>query len=242
MYVTGYAWTKSRFLGLSLGVHFIGKGQCHPTPLHILTPLPSHTNTPSFTHTPPPFTCAHTHYTHILTLYPHTHTPPFTHTHNTHCSSPPFTGLWGGIHSNPAQCLCKVSTLSILDCCVAAIDSSPSHRSILTYPWMEMGGKCHLECAQTGYAADLEFHCKVHALPPEISIHTLELPQPYLITHNYRSQCRYDLKPHPLNQSSKFSHFISAWYTTEGIPINHTQIAHLLNTAILWWQETPSHC
>jgi len=25
---------------------------------------------------------------------------------------------------------------------------------------MEMGGKCHLECAQTGYAADLEFHCK----------------------------------------------------------------------------------
>jgi len=126
MYVTGYAWTKSRFLGLSLGVHFIGKGQCHPTPLHILTPLPS-----------------------------------LTHAHNTHCSSPPFTGLWGGIHSNPAQCLCKVSTLSILDCCVAAIDTSPSHRSILTYPWMEMGGKCHLECAQTGYAADLEFHCKV---------------------------------------------------------------------------------
>lgn len=158
----------------------------HPS-LRILTPLPSLTHTP-------PFTYAHTHYTHILTLYTHTHTPPFTHantlytythtppfthTHNTHCSSPPFTGLWGGIHSNPAQCLCKVSTLSILDCCVAAIDSSPSHRSILTYPWMEMGGKCHLECAQTGYAADLEFHCKVHALPPEISIHTLELPQPY---------------------------------------------------------------
>lgn len=34
-------------------------------------------------------------------------------------------------------------------------------RSILTIPWLEMGGKCHIECQQNGYTADIEFHCKV---------------------------------------------------------------------------------
>ena len=33
-------------------------------------------------------------------------------------------------------------------------------RSILTVPWMELGGKCLLECKQTGYYANIEFHCK----------------------------------------------------------------------------------
>ena len=31
----------------------------------------------------------------------------------------------------------------------------------MTYPWMEMGGKCQVKCIQTGYYADVEFHCKV---------------------------------------------------------------------------------
>ena len=34
-------------------------------------------------------------------------------------------------------------------------------RSILTVPWLELGGKCHIECLQNGYTADVEFHCKV---------------------------------------------------------------------------------
>ncbi|CAI8010194.1 Oxysterol-binding protein-related protein 9 [Geodia barretti] len=33
-------------------------------------------------------------------------------------------------------------------------------RSILTVPWLELGGKCHIECLQNGYTADVEFHCK----------------------------------------------------------------------------------
>ena len=34
-------------------------------------------------------------------------------------------------------------------------------RSILTIPWLELGGKCHIECIQNGYSADVDFHCKV---------------------------------------------------------------------------------
>ena len=34
-------------------------------------------------------------------------------------------------------------------------------RSILTVPWVELGGKCVINCPQTGYSAHIEFHCKV---------------------------------------------------------------------------------
>ena len=34
-------------------------------------------------------------------------------------------------------------------------------RSILTYPWMELGGKCVVKCEKTGYRSEIEFHCKV---------------------------------------------------------------------------------
>ncbi|XP_052066520.1 oxysterol-binding protein-related protein 9-like isoform X2 [Mytilus californianus] len=33
-------------------------------------------------------------------------------------------------------------------------------RSILTVPWIELGGKCTLSCAKTGYNATVEFHTK----------------------------------------------------------------------------------
>ncbi|XP_065915827.1 oxysterol-binding protein-related protein 9-like [Dysidea avara] len=33
-------------------------------------------------------------------------------------------------------------------------------RSILTVPWVELGGKCVIDCPQTGYTAHIEFHCK----------------------------------------------------------------------------------
>ena len=35
------------------------------------------------------------------------------------------------------------------------------HRSILTQPWMEIGGKMNVVCEQTGCHAMVEFHCKV---------------------------------------------------------------------------------
>ena len=33
-------------------------------------------------------------------------------------------------------------------------------RSILTRPWVELGGKCHINCPQTGFNAEIEFLCK----------------------------------------------------------------------------------
>ena len=33
-------------------------------------------------------------------------------------------------------------------------------RSILTVPWVELGGKCSIKCIQTGYEANIEFKCK----------------------------------------------------------------------------------
>ncbi|EDO36148.1 predicted protein [Nematostella vectensis] len=33
-------------------------------------------------------------------------------------------------------------------------------RSILTVPWMEIGGKVAITCAKTGYSATVQFHCK----------------------------------------------------------------------------------
>lgn len=34
-------------------------------------------------------------------------------------------------------------------------------RSILTTPWVELGGKCSVNCAKTGYSAEIEFLTKV---------------------------------------------------------------------------------
>ena len=33
-------------------------------------------------------------------------------------------------------------------------------RSILTTPWVELGGKCDITCPQSGYRAEVEFKCK----------------------------------------------------------------------------------
>ena len=35
-------------------------------------------------------------------------------------------------------------------------------RSILTVPWVELGGKTSIQCPQTGYYANIVFHTKVH--------------------------------------------------------------------------------
>jgi len=33
-------------------------------------------------------------------------------------------------------------------------------RSILTVPWLELGGRVNLACQKTGYEATIDFHCK----------------------------------------------------------------------------------
>ena len=33
-------------------------------------------------------------------------------------------------------------------------------RSILTVPWIELGGKASIQCPETGYSASVEFKCK----------------------------------------------------------------------------------
>ncbi|XP_076104118.1 oxysterol-binding protein-related protein 9-like isoform X4 [Mytilus galloprovincialis] len=75
----GYIWTKSKFLGLSIGVHMIGQG--------------------------------------VISVIDHDEEYTIT-----------FPNGYG--------------------------------RSILTVPWIELGGKCTLSCAKTGYNATVEFHTK----------------------------------------------------------------------------------
>jgi len=99
MYCNGYIYTKSRFLGLSLGVHNIGEIR-----LHLLE---------------------HGDEVYSVTL-------------------PSAYGRYVVTHFP--------TTLPLL------IDT---HRSILTVPWVELGGKCTINCEKTGYHANIEFHCKV---------------------------------------------------------------------------------
>ncbi|KAL8584605.1 hypothetical protein ACOMHN_002335 [Nucella lapillus] len=75
----GYIWTKSKFLGLSIGVHMIGQG--------------------------------------VISLTEHEEEYIFT-----------FPNAYG--------------------------------RSILTVPWVELGGKIQMACAKTGYSANIEFQTK----------------------------------------------------------------------------------
>lgn len=67
--------------------------------------------------------------------------------------------------------------------CVRLIDSGEEYimnfpngygRSILTVPWIELGGECNITCEQTGYSANVTFHTKpfyggkVHRVTAEV--------------------------------------------------------------------------
>lgn len=67
-----------------------------------------------------------------------------------------FLGLSIGVHMI-GQCV-----LSVLDYDEEYTLSFPSGygRSILTVPWVELGGKINISCAKTGYSALVEFHTK----------------------------------------------------------------------------------
>jgi len=53
----------------------------------------------------------------------------------------------------------RVSLLSTGEDYVVTFPSAYG-RSILTTPWVELGGKCDISCPQTGYRAEVEFKCK----------------------------------------------------------------------------------
>ena len=55
--------------------------------------------------------------------------------------------------------LCRVSLLSQSEDYVVTFPSAYG-RSILTTPWVELGGKCDISCPQSGYRAEVEFKCK----------------------------------------------------------------------------------
>ena len=113
--MNGSIWTKSKFLGLSLGVNFIGSGRWSLS-------LPSH--------------CP---------------------THLTVPSSPPISLPLPPISSHSLSV--KLHLLDYDEVYEANLPNAYA-RSILTVPWMEMGGKCVISCAKTGYSADIDFQCK----------------------------------------------------------------------------------
>ena len=53
-------------------------------------------------------------------------------------------------------------TVNLLDHNEEYVVTFPSGfgRSILTVPWVELGGKVSVNCPQTGYMANIEFKCK----------------------------------------------------------------------------------
>jgi uncharacterized coiled-coil protein SlyX len=68
-----------------------------------------------------------------------------------------FLGLAIGVHN------IGEATLSLLDQDEHYRVTFPNGygRSILTVPWVELGGKVMISCPETGYSAPIEFHCKV---------------------------------------------------------------------------------
>ncbi|KAK1340005.1 hypothetical protein QTO34_018569 [Cnephaeus nilssonii] len=91
-----HIWTKSKFLGMSIGVHNIGQG-C--------------------------VSCLD-HDEHYILTFPN--------------------GYGRQVELHPFLLISKQQTLL----------------SILTVPWVELGGECNINCSKTGYSANIVFHTK----------------------------------------------------------------------------------
>ncbi|ESP05462.1 hypothetical protein LOTGIDRAFT_181302 [Lottia gigantea] len=67
-----------------------------------------------------------------------------------------FLGLSIGVH------MIGQAVVSVLDLDEHYTITFPNGygRSILTVPWVELGGKCHINCAKTGFNATIDFHTK----------------------------------------------------------------------------------
>ena len=56
---------------------------------------------------------------------------------------------------------CDIKFIAIVDF-PSNTDGTCACRSILTVPWMELGGKVNVACPKTGYHATVDFHTKVN--------------------------------------------------------------------------------
>lgn len=70
---------------------------------------------------------------------------------------PTFSFIWQVAVHNVGK-----GTVKLLDHDEEYVATFPSGfcRSILTVPWVELGGKVGIQCAKTGYSATIEFKCK----------------------------------------------------------------------------------
>ena len=59
--------------------------------------------------------------------------------------------------SHPVQSIVQCSGHSIT---TQSLKPTFFGRSILTVPWVELGGKVSINCPQTNYVANIEFKCK----------------------------------------------------------------------------------
>ena len=117
MYAFGSIQSKSRFLGLSVGIQNIG--QCECMYLCVFVHARVHTHV-----------CVYLIFC-VIAIYPIT---------------------------------VRMVLMEHNEEYIATLPSAYG-RSILTVPWVELGGKCVIDCPQTGYSAHIEFHCKVSILP-----------------------------------------------------------------------------
>lgn len=109
----GYIWTKSKFLGLSIGVHMVGQA-C----VSVLDYDEEY-----------------------LVTFP-----------NAYGRCLPMIVISSFIFSFVVDTICMYYFTCTCYFCT---------RSILTTPWVELGGKCNITCAKTGYSAEIEFLTKV---------------------------------------------------------------------------------
>lgn len=99
-------------------------------------------------------------------------------------SQHPPVGLWRRIRAHLPIYLCEVSYHKLPSNCYPLqlvfpplLDPS---RSVITIPWLELGGVCAITCRQSGYTANVEFHTKVRLnLTDREGGHLVLLMQPF---------------------------------------------------------------
>lgn len=131
-----HIWTKSKFLGMSIGVHNIGQGK--PQSQH-LDPVQSPecmlANDPP---DPPPAGCVSCleHDEHYILTFPN------------------------GYGRLVSPLCSRLLSSHIPLCCPPDRHCLGPSRSILTVPWVELGGECNISCSKSGYSANIVFHTK----------------------------------------------------------------------------------
>ena len=147
MFATGSIYTKSKFLGLSLAVHNIGKSKRNHLFIFLFINL---------------FVCL---FAYSVTLNLMDHGEEY------ECNIP--NAYARSVSAGTNQIFKKLTAFILMYMykhyymylSMFSLFSKSFFplflRSILTYPWMELGGKCTVKCEKTGYRSEIDFHCKV---------------------------------------------------------------------------------